>query len=185
VIAGIGHGHQDVVTLDTTGNVSAGASLEQFQRITPDNVDSFHFHGDPKDYPLSAVILAPHDHKAATILRGRYLDSNNPLRVVVPNEVVSSLVQQLFRMAFVLEIVVAMVGFAALLSMSLAIYLSWNLRHNEISMAKRIGASPHIVVGLAFAEIGLLSVMVVICSSCISSLAMINGEIIIDWLLTF
>jgi hypothetical protein len=54
VIAGIGHGHEDVVTaadLAAGGDVTAAAGIVQYQRITPDNIDSFHFHGDTGRLP--------------------------------------------------------------------------------------------------------------------------------------
>jgi putative ABC transport system permease protein len=61
VIAGIGHGHDDVVTADAEGNITANAAITEVQRITPENIDSFHFHGAVSDYPLSAVLVVPYD----------------------------------------------------------------------------------------------------------------------------
>jgi putative ABC transport system permease protein len=82
VIEGIGHGHQDL-SRETDGTlimqrsesgVVASPKLFQYNEITPDNVDSFHFHGDAGQYPVAAVIAIPHDVRSSTILRGRYLE---------------------------------------------------------------------------------------------------------------
>ena len=35
--------------------ITANASVVQYNEITPDNIDSFHFHGDLSDYPVGAV----------------------------------------------------------------------------------------------------------------------------------
>ena len=81
VIEGLGHGHQDLSrpeaasgVLRREGNKIVGnASVMEFNEITPENIDSFHFHGDPAGFPLTAVIAIPVDEKSGTILRGRYL----------------------------------------------------------------------------------------------------------------
>ena len=81
VIQGLAHGHEDVTkTRDTSvilkrtnDNVVANAKLMQYREVTDINIDTFHFHGDPAIYPITAVIALPHDIKSGTILRGRYL----------------------------------------------------------------------------------------------------------------
>ncbi|MEO0389262.1 MAG: ABC transporter permease [Pseudomonadota bacterium] len=73
VIEGIGHGHDDIVAADmvvredAAGRV-ASAALRQFTRITPETIDSFHFHGDPAGFPLSSVIAVPPDARSAAVL---------------------------------------------------------------------------------------------------------------------
>jgi len=87
VIQGIGHGHENVVT---AAEVAAGslavsnAAVVQYQRITDENIDSFHFHGSQDDFPTTAVVVVPNDTRAATILKGRYLDSALPTQLVEP-----------------------------------------------------------------------------------------------------
>ena len=46
-------------TSQNDANVVASAKLVQYTEITAENIDSFHFHGAPEDYPLSAVIAVP------------------------------------------------------------------------------------------------------------------------------
>ncbi|MDH3887530.1 MAG: ABC transporter permease, partial [Gammaproteobacteria bacterium] len=85
VVEGLVHGHQDlrrvedagVIIEQTSDNLIANAKLVEYTEITPGNIESFHFHGAPGDYPLSALITVPNDAKSATILRGRYLDGDS------------------------------------------------------------------------------------------------------------
>lgn len=80
VISGIGHGHEGVVAADAdTDEVVANAAIVEFNRITPDNIDSFHFHGDPDSYPVSGILVIPDDARAGTILRGRYSGRRKPI----------------------------------------------------------------------------------------------------------
>jgi putative ABC transport system permease protein len=73
VIQGLGHGHQDLNRREAAGqilkregdNIVANASVRQFNEITPANIDSFHFHGDNAENPISAIIPVPHDDKSS------------------------------------------------------------------------------------------------------------------------
>jgi putative ABC transport system permease protein len=64
VIQGLAHGHTDLsapeaaggVLKRTGGTIVANASVVQYNEITPDNVDSFHFHGDPETFPITAIL---------------------------------------------------------------------------------------------------------------------------------
>jgi len=102
IIQGLMHGHQDVTkTSDESvilkkkeGNVAANANLFQYMEITEDNIGSFHFHGDPSGYPLTAVIAVPYDEKSGTILRGRYLSEDEEKHQIVnPRDVIDGLLQ--------------------------------------------------------------------------------------------
>ena len=108
VIQGIGHGHEDAVTAaevaDGTAALSSAAVL-QYQRITSDNIQSFHFHGNQDDFPASAVIVVPNDTRAATILKGRYLETGKPTQLIEPGAVVQSLVDRIFRIKTLLDVV--------------------------------------------------------------------------------
>jgi len=63
VIQGLVHGHADLqnvtdptlVMQRSDGNVTATAKVLQFTEITPENIDSFHFHGEPAGYPITGV----------------------------------------------------------------------------------------------------------------------------------
>ena len=158
VIAGIGHGHDDVIERGADGAVVANAAIVQYARITPDNIDSFHFHGAPSTYPVTAVMVVPNDARAETILRGRYLDAEGPVQAVVPSEVVGGLVARLFRIASLLDAVTLIVGLAAMLAVGLALFLSWRLRAPEMRTAHALGAGRGTIARLLLAEIGLVLV---------------------------
>ena len=81
LVEGLAHGHSDLAATNTDGsvvlsrsatNVTANAALVEFTEVTPQNISSFHFHGDPDQFPLSAIIPVPQDEESATLLRGRY-----------------------------------------------------------------------------------------------------------------
>lgn len=186
VIAGIGHGHEDVITADEAddaGNLRAAASIVEFNRITPDNIDSFHFHGAPGDYPVSAVLIAPYDQRSGTILRGRYLDPENPLQIVVPAEVVGGLVDRIFRIKTLLDAVTLIIGVAAMSAIALALYLGWRLRAPEMATARRIGAGRGMILQLAAAEIMLLLIGALAISFLIVLVVRSQGDYLVGWLL--
>jgi putative ABC transport system permease protein len=81
VIDGIGHGHQSV-TPDTDPSlllqgdgeaVTANAGVLPYTEITPENIDSFHFHGESANFPISAIIAVPYSDKDRILLLGRYV----------------------------------------------------------------------------------------------------------------
>ena len=152
VIAGIGHGHADVIPEGSSGDVVAAAGIAQYQRITPDNIDTFHFHGDPADYPLSAVIVSPNDTRSATILLGRYLDPDGTVQMIEPAAVVQRLVDRIFRIKSVLDAVTFVIGIAALAAVGLAVFLSYLLRADEMATAVKLGARRGMVLRLLLSE---------------------------------
>lgn len=164
VIAGLGHGHEDVtktedrsVILDRTSeNVIANAKLMQFTEITAGNIDSFHFHGDAAIYPITAVIALPKDEKSGTILRGRYLQSDANYQIVEPDDVIAGLLANIFRIKNVLDAVIAVVGFATVLAIVLVFSLSLRLREREINTIFKLGCSRMTIAQLLASEIAII-----------------------------
>lgn len=183
VIAGIGHGHDDVVT-GGADTVQASAAIVQFTRITPENIDSFHFHGSPEDYPLTAVLAVPPDTRAATILRGRYLDPEGAVQAVVPAEVMAGLVARIFRIKAVLDAVTALVAAAALAAVALAIFLSWRLRAGEVETAFKLGARRGTILALLLSETGLILGAAILVAGGLTFAMVLQGEAILGWLLS-
>lgn len=140
IIAGIGHGHTDPQATGDGLPVIASPAIQQFNRITPENIDSFHLHAEPSALPVSAVIVVPQDDRASVILQGRYLDADNPLHLVTPTVVIEGLLGTLFRIGHVLDLVVGIVGAATLIAIALALSLATRLRAEEISTLFRLGA---------------------------------------------
>jgi len=181
IIGGLGHGHTDVTrTQDESvilkkdaANVTANAKLMQYQEITEDNIDSFHLHGDPADFPLTAVLAVPVDDKSATILQGRYLDTDNPYQIVRPAEVIDALLATIFKIRTVLDGIIVLVGFATLLSLVLVFSLSLRLREKEIDTIFKLGASRATVTCLLGAEI---SIIIVVSGPICSAIMLLAGH---------
>jgi len=187
VIAGIGHGHEDVVTasdIEAGLDVTASAAVVQYQRITPENIDSFHFHGDMADYPVTAAIVVPPDDRSATILAGRYLDPEGTAQMVKPSEVVASLVDRIFRIRAVLDVVTGIIAAAALAALGLAFFLSYRLRAREVETAVKLGARQGMVIRLLAAETGILLSVSIVMALGGAALVRSNAETWVGWLLT-
>lgn len=187
VVQGLVHGHEDVarsedttVVIDRTdANVVASAKLVEHTEITAENVDSFHFHGDPDQYPLSAVIVVPEDEKSGTILRGRYLEGERVYQLVVPGTVIDGLLANIFRIKQVLDAVILVVGLATVLALALVFALSIRLRQREIRTVFRIGGSRLTIARLLGAEIAIIVVAsAVLCAVAILALDQYSGELV-------
>jgi putative ABC transport system permease protein len=167
VIQGLVHGHQDLAAVRdpslvmdrADGNLTATAKLVQYTEITPENIDSFHLHGSPEDYPITAVIALPNDDKSAALLRGRYIaagDQGQAQQILVPAEVIAGLLANIFRIKGVLDAVILVVGGATLLALILVLALSLRLRAGEVETIFKLGCSRATIARLLGAEIALI-----------------------------
>ena len=187
VIEGIGHGHQDL-SRETDGTlimqrsesgVVASPKLFQYNEITPDNVDSFHFHGDAGQYPVAAVIAIPHDVRSGTILRGRYLERESTNQIIVPAKVIDGLLQNIFRIKNVLDAVIVIVGAATLLALLLVFALSLRLRQRELQTIFKLGCSRATTVYLFAAEILIIGLVAgALCLAAVLIVDAQSGEIV-------
>lgn len=190
VIQGIGHGHEDVVTaadvaadLASGGQALSNAAVVQYQRITEDNIESFHFHGSQDDFPASAVIVAPRDTRSGTILKGRYLDSESPTQLIEPAGVIAGLVDRIFRIKSVLDVVTVIIAIAAFAAIGLAIFLSYRLRAREIATAVKLGARRGMVLRLLSAETFTLLSFSAVIAGVGAAIVSRNSESWVGWLL--
>jgi putative ABC transport system permease protein len=169
VVQGLVHGHADLAAVtDPTlvmnrsdDSVTATAKVVQYNEITDENLDSFHFHGDLSQYPITAVIALPHDEKAGAILRGRYVGSAaaqepETHQILVPDEVVADLLDTIFRIKNVLDGVILMVALATVLALLLVFALSLRLRQREIETIFKLGCGRLTIVRLLAAEIAII-----------------------------
>lgn len=162
VIEGLGHGHEDLSTDEAAGavlarkgqQITANASVMQYQRITEKNRDSFHFHGDEKDFPVTAVLAVPRDDKAAALLMGRYLSKGETAQIVEPSAVLEQLMGTVFTVQGYVIAAVVLVGLSTLATAFLVFLLSWRLRRGEIETMVRIGASKGRIRALLLWELG-------------------------------
>jgi putative ABC transport system permease protein len=148
VIEGLGHGHQDLTrpesasgVLRREGSVVIGnASVLQYNEITSDNIDSFHFHGDPGDFPATAVIAIPEDEKSSAMLQGRYQDDSS-VQIVRPDAVMADLLGTVFTVERYVVAGAGIVGLATLATTLLVFLLSLRQRSRERETLSKIGGS--------------------------------------------
>jgi putative ABC transport system permease protein len=177
VIGGLGHGHADLTTTTDPqtilargeGTIVASAKLIQYTEITPDNIDSFHFHGDTSQFPLTAIIAVPHDDKSATLLQGRYLAATDPSQLVTPVAVMAGLLDNIFKIKRVLDLIFTVVSVAMLLAIVLITALSLRLRQPEIETMFKLGCSRLKMVELMAAELGLIAIVSLVLTAALTA----------------
>lgn len=162
VVEGLGHGHAGAAAtaqahaFGVPERTVMQANVATYTEITPDNIASFHFHGDPESYPITGLIAVPRDHRAATLLRGRYVDDGGAVQLVLPEQTTRSLLDTVFRIGALFDAIVLLVGTATLLALALVFALSLRLRQREIETIVLLGCSRGKVLRLIVAELVLL-----------------------------
>lgn len=171
LIEGKAHGHDDLTQSPAAGtilknegsNVVGNAAVRIYNEVTDANFSSFHFHGDPDTFDVSAVIVLPRNAKSEAILAGRYLDANQPLQLIRPKDELETLLATLFRVEKLAVLALALIGLTALVVAVIVFALSFRLRQREFATLAEIGvarttlalvkASEVALVGLAGASI--------------------------------
>jgi putative ABC transport system permease protein len=161
VIAGLAHGHADLSQPEAQGGVLrkegnaivANASVVQYNEITAENIGSFHFHGDPADFPITAVIAVPKDEKSSTLLQGRYLGDKELVQILQPAAVMDDLLRTILTVRRYILLAVGVMAIATLATMTLVFMLSLQLRRREMETIVKIGGSRMRVVFLVAAEV--------------------------------
>ncbi len=166
VIDGIGHGHQELNTQTDsqlllksdsgTGSVTANAAVLPYTEITEDNIDSFHFHGEPASFPLTAILVVPETEKARTQILGRYASSQATAQCLKPPEVIEELLSIVFRIEQLAWVCSIAAGIVTCLLLGLVVNLSMRLRESEMQTMFRLGCSRTTIAMLHGSEIVLL-----------------------------
>lgn len=165
IAAGLGHGHVDaeevedegVLARSEDGGVVLNASVVEFNEVTPENEADFHFHGEPGELPLTAVIVVPEDDRSRTLLSGRYRVRED-LQLSSPSEVMEELLQLVLRVKVFFDAYAALVLFAAGLFLAVVVTLSLAARAGERRTLARIGCPPGTVARLFALELGIVVV---------------------------
>jgi putative ABC transport system permease protein len=175
IIEGLAHGHQDMQdpaaesgVLERDGSkVVANASVLSYTEITPENIDSFHFHGDAAEFPIDAVIAVPRDRKSGIMLRGRYETNGADVQIVVPLRVIDVLLDTVFavRDSVILGSIGVVLAAGAITTLVFA--LSIRLRRREIVTIRKIGGPRRRLVAILSAEI-----LMVVCVSAVIAAGM-------------
>ena len=178
IVQGLVHGHQDMAAPESASGVLsregdkivANASVLQYTEITPDNIDSFHFHGSTETYPISAVIANPHDQKSGTILMGRYESPDESVQILEPTTVIDELLGTIFTVQNFVVAGMLLVGMAALATAVLVFALSLRLRKREIETMAKIGGSKLRVAGVLVTEIAVVVLASVVLAGILTAL---------------
>lgn len=180
IIEGLGHGHEDADTLgeeaklsDPAGHngaaVRLNASVVQYNEVTEENADDFHFHGEIDDYPVTAAIVLPADAKGQALLKGRYGKAGG-LQLVSPAAEMDELFATVFSVQDLVLRLLFAIGLATLAIGMLVFLLSHRLRRDEFRHLGHLGAGPGtlralvafeaafvVIASLVFAGIGLVA----------------------------
>jgi putative ABC transport system permease protein len=186
VIAGLGHGHEDVAAttddmkvLRRTDSIVASPAVLPYTEVTAENLDSFHFHGEPETFPLTAIIALPHDTKSTTLLEGQYSVGDHPYQFVVPTSRVRELMNMVFRIKLFFDANTLLVGVSTLLLLTLVVMLSLKLRQREMQTMVRIGCSKGTVVMLQVWELAIIFVVAaLLVLVAVSGLEQVAGSVV-------
>ncbi|MEH6634173.1 MAG: ABC transporter permease [Halioglobus sp.] len=160
IIEGIGHGHQELTRAEAASavlkteadRIVANASLVQYNEITADNIDSFHFHGDNSDLPLTAILPAPRSDKARVLVQGRY-QAHESLQLLQPRAVIDQLLDTVFAVQRYVLVAMGLVTLATAAVVLLVFLLSWRARRPEQDTLHRLGGSKTAILSLMLAEV--------------------------------
>jgi putative ABC transport system permease protein len=179
VILGIGHGHVETAKAGDMprgiierkdGEVVFDDSIVKYIEITDENIASFHFHGDPKDFPVSAVLVWAVDSKSSSILQGRYGVSKT-VQMLVPRKVITELMGFVFRIKRFFDANFALVAVATSLFLTLIVLLSLRIRRREMETLFKIGCSRFTVFRLQALELTIVLAAGVLLSGILSGAA--------------
>ena len=167
IIEGLGHGHSDLSRLEARSavlsrrgdTIVANASVVQYNEITQENIDSFHFHGDLSGYPITAVIAVPETEKSGVILMGRYQGAEEAGQIVRPIEVMQELLETILTIQSYVVTAVVVVGAATLATAALVFLLSLRLRRREIETMVKLGGARLAVASVLVSEVAVVLVL--------------------------
>ncbi len=147
VIEGLGHGHQDLAKAEDkdlllgedNGKLVASGAVLPYTEITENNLGSFHFHGDIAEFPVSCIVVSAPDEKSATILEGRFRNTDGNVQMIRPPIVIEQLMGLVFQVKRFFDVNALLVALATLLLLGLVVLLSVRLREREMQTMFRMG----------------------------------------------
>jgi putative ABC transport system permease protein len=191
IIQGLGHGHQDLAKASTDdallkreGNrLTANPSVVNYTEINEANIDSFHFHGDSTQLPVTATIVIPRDDKSRTLLMGRYLANDDPVQIVRPSVVMDSLLKTVLRVRDFIVAAALLLTVSTVMSVVLVFVLSLRLRQRELATMAKIGCSRARIASIVACEILLVVMLSVLLAGGLTMMTRRFGERAIRWFL--
>ncbi len=158
ILEGISHAHQDVEEVDdkyvlgrSKEQIVVSPALVAYHEVTPENVATFHYHGDRSLLPLTAVLAIPDSEKSGTILKAR-VNATKLYQMVVPARVIEDLMSIVFRVKTLFDGLWGVLAGATVAMTALVFWLSVRLRAGEMQTLERIGCRRFTVTGLYVTE---------------------------------
>ncbi len=184
IISGIGHGHQtinsetskDLVLGQNDQQTVANAAVPQFNEVTDENLASFHFHGDTGTFPVSSIIVVPHDAKSEVLLLGMYDSASADVQMIRPVEIVDELLQVVFRVKQLFDVNTFLVSFSVGLLLVLVFTLSLRLRRRERQTMFQLGCSRSVIWKLQLTEVFLILLSSLVLVLCITAVVRVYAE---------
>jgi putative ABC transport system permease protein len=163
ILDGLGHGHvgpkeaapSQILGQDPERGTVLAPSIVEATEITPENAAQFHFHGPPGERPLTALLVLPHDARAATIVKGR-LRASKTVQILDPTEVTEELLGVVFKVKAFFDANLLLVGVATVALLALIVLLTLKVRRRELETLARVGASRATVVRILATEWALM-----------------------------
>ncbi len=188
VIQGLGHGHQDltkeksdspILISRDDGKIVANKGVASYIEITPENIDSFHFHGNMDDFPITSIIAVAGDVKNETILQGRYDSGSAKVQFARPAVVVRELMSMVFRVNQFFNANAILIAISTALLLVLVVLLSLRLRKREMETMFKLGCSRGTIAMLQVGEMGIIfGVALILLSLAVWGIWLISGDVV-------
>lgn len=149
-IEGIGHGHDD-----KNSTQLSTALVKKHLEFTPKNLHSFHFHGDPENFPLTALIAKPKSEKALALILSHY-QQNNQLQALKSLKTVEEMMGMVMRVQQFLNSNYTLITVAMLILLGLIVTLSRQIRRKEMETMYLLGASWRTILTMQITELVIL-----------------------------
>ena len=131
------------------------AAIVEAVEVTPENENSFHFHGDPDDLPISSLLIDAETTKDQTLARSN-LRRDEELLVLDSMNELNELLGIVLQAKAILDANSLLVLLAALLMLGLIVTLDIKVREREVRTLERIGAPRGFVARLLFTEVAIV-----------------------------
>lgn len=173
VVDGLCHGHEnlggpaidmddpaqnpdDAVLFVEASEIVYNSLLKKYNEITPENVHTFHFHGDRDDFPLSAVIAVPATYREEVMSLLTRLNLTRDLQAVRPTEKVQEILNILLDVKRIFDGFSVLVLVSTAAFMVLVVSLQIRQRRGERLILYRIGGGRYTVQALLGLEVLML-----------------------------
>jgi putative ABC transport system permease protein len=191
VVAGLGHGHQDLASETDEGKILArsdekiiaSAAVLPYTEITDANRDSFHFHGSESEFPITAIIAVPPDQRAADLLTADYVVASQTAQILAPRQTIEELLSVVFRVQQFFDANAVLVFIATGLLLILVVLLSLKLRADEMRTMFKLGCSRGTIGLLQSGELVIVFLLAGLLLAAALSLLHVFAGPLLDWLL--